>query len=130
MPTLDTSFLIDLIRHKPEALEKVTLFIEAGVPLATTCINLLELYRGAFLSASPNDNVKEVLAIQNALINLTIDDDTYEAFGALSAEQKRNGSHIGDFDELIASIALCNDGMIITRDQHFLHVPGLKVETY
>jgi tRNA(fMet)-specific endonuclease VapC len=129
MPTLDTSFLIDLIRHKPKALEKVALFIEAGVPLATTCINILELYRGAFLSASLHDNLKEVEAIQNALIDLTIDDDTYEIFGALSAEQRKSGRPVGDFDELIASVTLCNDGIIITRDQHFLHVPGLKVET-
>jgi tRNA(fMet)-specific endonuclease VapC len=130
MPTLDTSFLVDLIRHKSEALEKITLLIEAGVPLATTCINILELYRGAFLSASSHDNIKEIEAIQNALTDLTIDDDTYEVFGALSAEQRRNGSRIGDFDELIASISLCNDGIIITRDQHFLNIPGLKVETY
>lgn len=130
MPTLDTTFLIDLIRHKPKALEKVARLVEAGVPLATTSINILELYRGAFFSDSLQDNLKEVEAIQNALIDLTIDDDTYEAFGALSAEQRRNGSPIRDFDELIASITLCNDGIIITRDQHFSSVPGLKVETY
>ena len=40
MPTLDTSFLIDLIRHDPEAIER------EGLPLATTAINALELYCG------------------------------------------------------------------------------------
>ncbi len=130
MPTLDTTFLIDLIRHKPEALEKISRLIEAGVPLATTCINILELYRGAFFSDSLHDNLKEIEAIQNALIDLTIDDDTYEAFGALSAALRRNGSRIGDFDELIATISLCNDGIIITRDHHFSNVPGLTVDTY
>ena len=130
MPTLDTSFLIDLIRQKPEAMVKINVLIEAGIPLATTTINILELYRGAFLSASLRDNMQEVQAIQNALIDLTIDDDTYEAFGALSADLRREGNSIGEFDELIASITLCNDGIIITRDRHFLQVPGLKVEMY
>ena len=130
MPTIDTSFLIDLIRQKPEAIARVQVLVEAGVPIATTTINILELYRGAFLSASVRDNIQEVRAIQNALIDLTIDQDTYEVFGALSAEQRRQGSSIGDFDELIASITLCNDGIMITRDQHFLEVPGLTVETY
>ena len=58
MPTIDTSFLIDLIRQKPEAMAKINVFIEAGVPLATSKINILELYRGAFLSASLRDNVQ------------------------------------------------------------------------
>jgi predicted nucleic acid-binding protein len=96
MPTLDTSFLIDLIRQKPEAMVKINGLIEAGIPLATTTIN----------------------------------DDTYEAFGALSADQRRDENSIGEFDELIASITLCNDGIIITHDRHFLQVPGLKVEMY
>lgn len=130
MPTLDTSFLIDLIRQKPEAMAKINELIEVGIPLVTTTINILELYRGAFLSASIRDNLQEVQAIQNALIDLAIDDDTYEAFGALSADMRREGNPIGEFDELIASITLCNDGIIITRDMHFLQVPGLKVEMY
>ncbi len=130
MPTLDTSFLIDLIRQKPEAMAKINELIEVGIPLVTPTINILELYRGAFLSASIRDNLQEVKIIQNALIDLAIDDDTYEAFGALSADQRREGNPIGEFDELIASITLCNDGIIIPRDRHFLQVPGLKVEMY
>jgi len=41
MPTLDTSFLVDLIRQKPAALQKIDLLIEAGVPLATPTVNIL-----------------------------------------------------------------------------------------
>ena len=104
--------------------------IEAGVPLATTTINLLELYRGAFLSASLHDNIREVRAIPAALIDPAIDEDTYEIFGALSAEQRRDGRPIGDFDEMIASITLCNDGVILTRNEDFVRVPGLTVDTY
>ena len=73
MPTLDTSFLIDLIRQKPEAMAKINELIEVGIPLVTPTINILELYRGAFLSASIRDNLQEVKIIQNALIDLAID---------------------------------------------------------
>jgi predicted nucleic acid-binding protein len=31
---------------------------------------------------------------------------------------------------VIAAIALCNDGEIITHDQHFEKIPGLKVIGY
>lgn len=130
MPTLDTTFLADLIRQKPDAVKKFNVLVESGVPLATTTINILELFRGAYSSRSIPDNITLVRALQEALIDLTIDNDTYEVFGALSAEMKGAGTPIGDFDELIASITLCNDGIIITRDQHFQKVPGLNVEMY
>jgi hypothetical protein len=66
MLTLDTSFLIDLIRHDPEAMRTLATMEWEGLPLATTAINALELYRGAFLSASMQANLREVEAIMVA----------------------------------------------------------------
>ncbi|MDK2916597.1 MAG: tRNA(fMet)-specific endonuclease VapC [Euryarchaeota archaeon] len=130
MPTLDTSLLVDLIRHDPEALRTLEAMEREGLPLATTAINALELYRGAFLSASVQGNLREVEAILRALIELPITDETYRIFGALATELQENGRPIGDFDEVIAAVTLANDGEIVTRDHHFTRVPGLKVRTY
>ncbi len=130
MPTLDTSLLIDLIRHDPEAMRTLEAMEQEGLPLATTAINALELYRGAFLSASVQENLREVEAILRALIELPITDETYRIFGTLAAELHGSGSRIGDFDEVIAAITLANDGEIVTRDSHFTRVPGLKVRMY
>ena len=130
MPTLDTSFLIDLIRHDPEAMRTLKAMEREGLPLATTAINALELYRGAFLSASVQANLREVEAITRALIELPITEETYRIFGTLVAELQARGSRIGDFDEVIAAITLAGDGEIVTRDSHFTRVPGLKVRTY
>jgi len=130
MPTLDTSLLVDLIRHDPEAMRTLEAMEREGLPLATTAINALELYRGAFLSASVQENLREVETIMEALIELPITDETYRVFGALAAELRGRGSQIGDFDEVIAAITLGGDGEIVTRDDHFTRVPGLKVRTY
>lgn len=130
MPTLDTSLLVDLIRHEPEAMRTLEAMEREGLPLATTAINALELYRGAFLSASVQGNLREVEAIMRALIELPITDETYRIFGTLAAELRGSGSRIGDFDEVIAAITLAGDGEIVTRDRHFTRVPGLKVRTY
>ena len=130
MPTLDTSFLIDLIRHDPEAMRMLEAMEQEGLPLATTAINALELYRGAFLSRSVQENIREVEAIIQALIELPISEETYRIFGALAAELRGNGKPIGDFDEVIAATTLAGDGEIVTRDGHFTRVPGLKVRTY
>ena len=59
MLTLDTSFLIDLIRHDSEAMRTLAAMEWEGLPLATTAINALELYRGAFLSASMQANLRK-----------------------------------------------------------------------
>ncbi|WP_342686276.1 MULTISPECIES: type II toxin-antitoxin system VapC family toxin, partial [unclassified Methanoculleus] len=86
MPTLDTSLLIDLIRHDPEAMRTLEAMEQEGLPLATTVINILELYRGAFLSASVQENLREVEAIVRALIELPVTNETYRVFGTLAAE--------------------------------------------
>jgi len=130
MPTLDTSLLVDLIRHDPEAMRTLEAMEREGLPLATTAINALELYRGAFLSTSVQENLREVEAIIRALIELPITDETYQIFGTLAAELQGSGRPIGDFDEVIAAITLAGDGEIVTRDHHFTRVPGLKVRVY
>lgn len=130
MPTLDTSLLVDLIRHDPEAMRTLEAMEQERLPLATTALNAFELYRGAFLSASVQANLREVEAIMAALIELPNTDETYRIFGALAAELRENGRPIGDFDEVIAAVTLANDGEIVTRDDHFTSVPGLTVRMY
>jgi len=49
------------------------------------------------------------------------------AFGALSAKFKSEGKRIGEFDDFVATITLCHDREIVTRDGHFLEIPGLRV---
>ena len=122
--------LVDLIRHDPEAMRTLEAMEQEGLPLATTAINALELYRGAFLSASVQANLREVEAIMTALIELPVTDETYRIFGALAAELRENGRPIGDLDEVVAAVTLANDGEIVTRDDHFTRVPGLKVRMY
>ena len=73
--------------------------------------------------------MEKVKKLLDALVILNIDEDTYEMFGELSAELRRRGEAIGDFDELIASIALTHEAPIVSTDSHFQHVPGLTVIT-
>ncbi|MCP1716264.1 putative nucleic acid-binding protein [Methanocalculus alkaliphilus] len=130
MPTLDTSFIIDLIRHEPGALKVLEMIEQEGLTPATTPITILELFRGAYLSSSPEKNKKEIEAITEHLLHQNIVEETYGVFGALSARLRGDGRPVGDFDELIAAIALCYDGEIVTRDHHFERIPGLVVRRY
>jgi len=129
MPIADTSFVIDLMRQDPGALFAYEAYEREGIALQTTAVTALELYKGAFLSES-EQNRKKTETLLELFTILPVDETVYEAFGRISAALARNGDAIGDFDELIAAIALGCDGEIITRDRHFSKVPNLKVISY
>src|SRR5437879_12021068 len=49
---LDTTFLVDLVRARPEAEKKLLHFLENDERITTTPVNAAELYDGAFSTKS------------------------------------------------------------------------------
>jgi tRNA(fMet)-specific endonuclease VapC len=129
MIVIDTSVLIDALHRKQAALRKIQELEETGETLCTTQINVLELYKGVYNPSRSEKGLEKVKKLLDAFFILNIDDDAYEMFGELSAELRRRGETIGDFDELIASIALTHEAALVSTDCHFHHVPGLTVIT-
>ena len=130
MPVLDTSFIVDLLRGKKEALQKLNEMEAKEIPLSTTEINVLELYRGAYLSRKTHQNLEEIKALLECFQVLEFEESAYEVFASLSANLLSKGRSIGAFDELIAATILCYDEKIVTRDNHFKEVPELEVISY
>jgi len=130
MHVLDTSFIIDLIRGREEALMKLAELEAKEISLSMTEINILELYRGAYLSCKIQENIEVIKKIQESFLILRLEEPVYEVFASLSAKLLSEDKPIGAFDELIASISLCWDGQIITRDSHYKKIAGLKVIDY
>jgi len=129
MPIADTSFLVDLMRRDRGALERYSDFEQQGIGLSTTAITAMELYKGAYVSGN-SDNLIKVRTILELFTLLPVDETVYEAYGRIAAGLCINGNPIGDFDEVIAAITLCNDGEIVTRDRHFEKIPELAVIGY
>jgi len=129
MPVADTSFLVDLMRRDRGAIRRYAGFEDEDIALATTAITAMELYKGAYVSKNP-DNLMKVRTILELFTLLPVDETVYEVFGRIAADLYLTGTPVGDFDEVIAAIALCNDGEIITRDRHFEKIPGLTVTGY
>jgi hypothetical protein len=129
MPLADTSFLVDLMRRDRGALKRYAGFEQQDIALSTTVITAMELYKGAYVSGNSNNLIK-VRTILELFTLLPVDETIYEVFGRIAAGLCITGTPIGDFDEVIAAIALCNDGEIITRDRHFEKIPDLKVTGY
>jgi len=130
MPVFDTSFIVDLLRGKPEAQQKLAEMEAEGVSFSTTEINVLELYRGAYLSGKTHQNLEEIKKLLECFQVLGLEESVYEVFASLSANLLSRGKAIGSFDELIAAIILLHDGKIVTRDNRFKEVTGLEVIVY
>ncbi|MDD1659539.1 MAG: type II toxin-antitoxin system VapC family toxin [Methanomicrobiales archaeon] len=130
MPVLDTSFLVDLMREDGEALDALARIEEEYHNLATTVVNLLELFRGAYLSERREENSAKVLKIVETLDVIGFAWETYPIYGTLSATLKEKGISVNEFDVVIAALVLETDGIIVTRDQHFRSIPGLEVIGY
>jgi tRNA(fMet)-specific endonuclease VapC len=129
MIVIDTSVLIDALHRRQAPLRKILELEETGETLCTTQINVLELYKGVYSPTRSDKGLEKVRKLLDAIVILDINEDVYEMFGELSAELKRRGEAIGDFDELIASIALNHEAALVSTNSHFQHVPGLTVIT-
>lgn len=121
---------MDLLRGREKAQEKLTSLEEGGESVCTTSINVLELYRGVFLSKGVDENLRVLRAMLDQFLVLDLNEDAYEIFGALSAWLRSSGRPVGDLDEAIAAIALAYGAGVVSRDQHFLQFPGLRVVDY
>ena len=92
----------------------------------------------ALVSSSPEPTsrrgdleIKKVKGLLSRMRLLEFTIQACERFGEIRDEMEAAGTPIGDFDIMIASVALAHNQPIITRDTgHFEKIPGLTVETW
>jgi predicted nucleic acid-binding protein len=136
MAILDTTFLIDLMKESKAsragpATAKLGELMQRGEELRAAVFTVGELYVGVAKGSQPD---KERQAIEDCLALLDIvgfEESTARLFGRLVGQLERVGQVIGDMDALIASVALEQDELLVTRNvAHFQRVPGLRIEGY
>ena len=133
MKLLDSTFLIDIIRKKDDALSKLA---ELGhEKVYTTRINAFEILVGAFSIKSEKDtNIRlaEILTIFQNLFVLELDEKSTLKAAQISGKLNREGIRIEPSDCLIAGIALSNGiSAILTKNtKDFERIEGIKVESY
>ncbi|HVB12184.1 MAG TPA: type II toxin-antitoxin system VapC family toxin [Nitrososphaerales archaeon] len=131
MVCLDTSVLIPIIRKEKKVLERLRIEAENGASISTTKINLCELYIGAYASNNPHKELEKVQSIISALRVLDLTEGASRKYGQLANSGILKKNPIGDFDLMIACIALEFREPLATRNAtHFERVPGLQIETW
>jgi tRNA(fMet)-specific endonuclease VapC len=121
----DTDVLIDFLRGKSPAADRVALELRAG-SLATTVVSAFELRSGA-RSERQRKAVGELLdAI--AVVPFGPEEAAHAADVRLGLEA--HGAGLGMADYLIAGTCLSRRAILLTRNRkHFERVPGLALAT-
>lgn len=128
---LDTTFLIDLLREKEEAVSflKKSAFLQ----LYTTEINVFELFIGVHLSQKdPQKHIELISAMLARMTILPLERKASRKAAELAASAMKKGKRVDHTDSLIAGIALSNGiKEIVTENNiHFEAFPGLIILSY
>ena len=121
MILLDTSFLIELLSKREAAVIKAR-EIDAQ-PKAISSITLYELFIGA-------QQLKKVTVIEEICETIQIvapEKNIVKRAASLQLTLRQKGNEIPAFDALIAATALEIDAVVLSRDEHFERVDGLRV---
>lgn len=127
----DTDILSALMRPEPP-LGLIRKIAEVPpVEQATTSITLAELLYGAARRGSSKliERIRDL--VTPALAILPFDRAAAEVYGPLRASLEAQGRRLAEPDLRIASIALSNEIVLVTRNvRHFARVPNLVVENW
>lgn len=123
---LDSDILIDFLRGNRETVKTIRR-LEEEYELATTSVNLFELYYGAYKTGR-SKNVKAVDELASRLEVSTITEKSAKISGRIIAELESDGEVIDFRDALIAAVVIENNAILFTRNvRHFRRVKGLKL---
>ena len=131
MPVLDTDLLINYLRKHPKAVKLISSLIESGEPLKTTIFNVCELYKGAYMSSNVPRSIRNISDWLKHFQIISFMRNDANINGQISVDLRRRGLHIGDFNELIATLIITNEEILITRNiKHYNRVPRIALQTW
>ncbi len=131
MVLLDTDILIQFLRNDEDAKKEISRLLESYQLLSTSSINVAELYFGAYLSESKEENINAVNKLLSKLVIYPFDIIDGKIYGEIRASLKRKEELINELDIFIASIAIEKDIKLITRNiKHYEKVHKVQVETW
>lgn len=129
MICLDTDVLIDFLRGDEKTIEKIKTLTTKKIDLSITSINVFELFKGARSSSYNELELVKKFITNFKILNFEINasEKTAEIFNKL----KSQGEIVDSLDLMIASIVLCNNCSLLTRNvKHFKNIPELILEDF
>src|SRR3989344_6352167 len=123
---LDTTILADLLRNKSYAVKWFKEQEEKCV-LATTIVNIFELYYGAYKSPYVVNEIKAVEELIKRLLILNFSVRATKEAGKQKAQLEKDGKTIEFRDVFIGAISLVENFAFKTNNKkHFERIMGLR----
>ncbi|MCE7740956.1 MAG: type II toxin-antitoxin system VapC family toxin [Candidatus Heimdallarchaeota archaeon] len=127
---LDSDFLIMVLRKDPKALSKLEEIRDKSKGIAISYVNLWELYKGAYKSSRPEEEIKKISILVSFFTLLEFTKKVDQEFGKLLNQLNNDGKPIGVLDTLIASIALNYNKTVVTKNVKHFERTGVKIESW
>ncbi|MFI5414508.1 MAG: PIN domain-containing protein [Candidatus Lutacidiplasmatales archaeon] len=128
MASLDSTFLIDLLRGVPAAVVRLEQLEKHREPRCVTPPAATEVMVGAHGFGGSSLRAAEDLV--QSLQWLEFDWESCRLAGRIEADLIARGEPMSASDLFNAAVSLRHGQRLLTRDRGFARVPGLKVETY
>jgi tRNA(fMet)-specific endonuclease VapC len=106
--------------------ENAVAWVEASDALFFPVIVVGELEYGAIHSSRPKKNLKRLLSFLDQGTVLDVSRDTARNYAEIREALANRGKPIPEADLWIAAVCLENGLPLLSEDQHFRHVPGLR----
>lgn len=127
---LDTNACIRYINGRsPQLRARLSSIPRQDVAVST--ITKAEMFYGSAKSKTPQRSREKQIEFLTMLIALPFDDKAAIIFGPLQAELERQGTPIGQYDMLIAAVAIAHDLILVTHNvSEFGRIAGLQLEDW
>jgi len=125
---LDTNHAGSLLRPNSALPAKMLAATDADFGLCMPSIG--ELWHMIFKSAQAAANERKLEALLAQFVIYPFDQPEAKEFGRVVTELRGVGRPIPAIDMQIAAVALANDLVLLTADQHFNHVARLRHENW
>lgn len=123
---LDTNIVIALFAEDPSVNKHIAKASEIFIPA-----NVLgELFFGAFKSGRPKANTSRIEEFASKNTVLACDIATGREYGLIKNLLHKKGHPIPENDIWIAAIAIEHSLTLVSRDEHFKNIDGLKREVW
>ncbi len=123
---LDTNIVVPLLNRDEKLLE----YAENADEIYISSVVLGELYFGAQRSSKIIENIQKIHIFKQRYNILSCGDETAQIYGRIKQQILKKGRPIPENDLWIASVALQYQLPLVTRDEHFTGIDGLKLEKW